>query len=65
MMGFLMPDTVLDLYWIKVSADPLAIHNLAFTLILLGTIIGFTMGSIAGYKSLPEYKKLLGENNGA
>ncbi len=63
MLGFLMPDTVLDLYWLKVSANPLAVHNLVFTLILLIAIIGFTLGSIAGYKSLPEYKQMFGENN--
>lgn len=60
MLGFLSPDTLLDFYWIKVSANPLAVHNLVFTLILLIVIIGFTLGSIAGYKSLPEYKEMLG-----
>lgn len=64
MLGFLMPETALNFYWIKVSVNPLAVHNLVITLILLISIIGFTLGSIAGYKALPEYKQMLGENNG-
>jgi phosphatidylglycerophosphate synthase len=64
MLGFLSPDTFLNFYWIKVSVNPLAVNNLIFTLALLSTIIGLTAGSIAGYKSLPEYRKMLGENNG-
>ena len=64
MLGFLSPDTFLNFYYLKVSVNPLSVHNLVFTLALLSIIIGFTAGSIAGYKSLPEYKKMLGENNG-
>lgn len=64
MMGFLSPATVLNLLWIKVSVNPLLTYNLIFTLILISAIVAFTVGSIAGYKSIPEYKKMLGENNG-
>ena len=63
MLGFLSPEIVLNFHWAKITMDPLAIHNLIVSLVLLSAIIAFTIGSIAGYKSLPEYKKLLGENN--
>jgi len=64
MLGFLSPDTFLNFYYFKVSVNPLTLHNLIFTLVLLSIIVSLTIGSIAGYKSLPEYKKILGLNNG-
>ena len=64
MLGFLKPEIFLDFFWIKVPVNPLTVHSLVFTLILLILIIGLTLGSIASYKSLPEYKIMLGENNG-
>jgi len=63
MLGFLSPETILNLYWVKIPTNPLAVHNLIFTLVLLIIIISFTWGSIAGYKAIPEYKKMLGEDN--
>ncbi len=64
MLGFLCPTTTISVYALRFSVSPIATHNLIFTLILQSLVIMFTLGSIAGYKSLPEYKKMLGENNG-
>lgn len=62
MLGFLTPDIILNLYFFRLPVDPLLTHNLLINIVLIFTIVAFTMGSISGYKSLPEYRELLGYN---
>lgn len=62
-LGLLFPDSEVNLFGISWFLNPSSTFNLVAMLIVLVVATGFAFGSITGYKSLPEYKKMLGENN--